>query len=149
MKPDTLWEIVEGCETFESFCKGMVPAFQNDDRIPNEIRRKLERIQKLIAHSYYEYDFIDVALLQAFHTLEFALHLKYKSVYPNKKGLENLKPHLDWAVRVKYISLYQNKMISELRNHLAHQKEESVMGTVGVRFIKAMVELISNLFIIY
>ncbi len=140
-----LWDIVDGCQTFDGFCKKMVPVFKSDKNIPEEIQRKLGVIQKLIKHSYYEYDFIDVALLYTFQTLELALSLKYQSIYPNKKALKNLKPNLDWALREKYISPNQNEAISHLRNHIAHPKEESMIGMLGLKTIKGLVELISEL----
>lgn len=145
IKPCTLWEIVGGCETFEGFCNEMVPSFQAGGA-PFEIQRKLEVIQKLIIHSYYEYDFIDVALDQTFHALEMGLHLKYQSLYPNKSALKNLKPYLDWAVREGIILPNQSKTINELRNHLAHPKKESIIGMAGIVLIKTIIKVISDLF---
>ncbi len=147
MKHDTLWDIVGGCKTFEGFCKEMVPVFKHDENFPEEVQRKLRVIQKLIEHSYYEYDFIDVAFLYTFQTLELALSLKYQSLHPTKKALKNLKPYLDWALREKYILPNQKEMISYVRNRLAHPNETLIFGMLGINGIKAIVELISNLFI--
>jgi hypothetical protein len=146
--PSEVWSVVIGCDTFENFQKKMVPVFSTHEAIPEMIKRRLLVIQKLILHSYYEYEFIDVALLQAFQTLELALHLKYKLLYPERHGLKNLKPYLDWAVRENIIPPDINpKEIGNLRNHVAHLKEDSMLGMVGLNVIKfIMCDLIPGLF---
>jgi hypothetical protein len=114
---------------------------------PEEVQRKLGVIQKLIEHSYYEYTFIDVALSQCFQTLELALHFKYLSHHPNKKGLKNLKPYLDWAWRTKYVSPNQKLIIELIRNHIEHPKGVSIIGMTGMKMIHMLVELSAGLFV--
>lgn len=148
LSPCVVWEIVEGCNTFENFQKKMVPIFPADEAIPVGVRRRLGIIQKLILHSYFEYEFFDVALDRSFQALELALHLKYKILYPNKQGLRNLKPYLDWAVRENLLQDVDHKQLAYLRNHVAHPKEDNSMGMVGLGIIKFIVsDLIPGLFI--
>jgi hypothetical protein len=143
-----LWDTVEGCNTFEGFYAKMVPNFEINHSVPDEIKNRLAVIQKLIEYSYYEYEFIDVAFLMMFQTLEFSLHLKFISLNPNKKGKKNLKPYLDWAVSSKVISLSKDEMelLFMLRNHVMHLKQESVLGITILRRIKLIGQLIFKLF---
>lgn len=148
LSPSIIWEVVDGCRTFESFQKKMVPAFSTNEAIPEMIRRRLGLVQKLIVHSYYEYEFFDAALDKSFQTLELSLHLKYKSIYRDKPGLKNLKPYLDWAVRERVIQNVNHKLMADLRNHVAHLKEDTVLGMMGLNVIKFIgVEIIPQLFI--
>lgn len=140
LKPDGIWEVVGGCDTFENYCNTMVPEFNIHNKVPEPIANRLRVIEKLITHSYFEYGFIDVALIQLFTTLEFALHLKFKEMYPNKSDKKNLKPYLDWAFDEKVINVSsaQKKFLNELRNHVAHLKTDTVLGITSIKMIKTV-----------
>ena len=146
LEHDEFWDVIEGCKTFESFCKKTIPDFNKNKNIPEAVQRKLGVVQKLMTYSYYEYDFLDVAMLQTFYILELALSLKYKSLPNYKKDLKNLTLYLDWALRKNYILKSQKEQIIYLRNNLFHPKDESIFGMIAINVIKVNVELISNLF---
>ena len=147
LEPNGLWEIFDGCNTFEKFCEKMTPHYSNEN-IPKPIQRKLDVIKKLITYSYYEYEFLDVALLQIFHTLELALSLKYKTQPAYNKDLKNLTLYLDWALRKNYISKSERQNIVDFRNTLFHPKEDSLFGLIGINLIKENIKIIDKLFIV-
>ncbi len=146
LEPFTLWEIVEGCDNFEGYHKMMVPQFKADKCIPEAIQKKLITIQKLVSYAYYEYEFLDVAMLMTLQCIEFSLHLKYIEKFPTKNGLKNLNPYLSWAIKEKLIKSEDKDGITYLRNLLTHPKDERTFGFIGVKIVKSCFVIIETIF---
>lgn len=132
-EPFILWGLYEEGKTFDSFCSKIIPNFSFNNSVPKTIINRFGTIRKLLEYSYYEYDFIDVALEKCYHTLELALHLKYISENPRSNREMTLKPLIDWAVRENHLKITkeQNKSITFLRNHLFHPKDDTSLGIVA------------------
>ena len=146
--PSPIWSVVEGGESFESFCNNLIPKFEPNDSVPEAIRRRIETISKLLRYSYFEYDFVDVAIERSYQTLELALHLKYEMINP-EKSKKNFKPYMDWAVQNGYLKLSneQKKTLEYLRNHVTHLKADRTGGIVHLNMIKIICnDIINDLF---
>jgi len=147
--PCPVWEIVEDCKTLEGFCNKMVPKFSFHSKIPPEIEKRLKTIQELIIHSYYVYEFIDVAYLVTFQTLEFALAIKFQTHNPNNESKMTLYPYLEWAISKKIITLThaEKDTLTYFRNRISHLKQDSISGLVALNPIRVVGNLICNIFL--
>lgn len=57
---DTRWDIFLGCQDWESFKENIVPKIYLKSDVPSDIKNSFKIIEKLLLHSYYEYEFFDV-----------------------------------------------------------------------------------------
>lgn len=61
-EPSSIWGVVQGGESFNSYCQKVIPDFEFNENVPESIKRRFVIIRKLLEFSYYEYEFIDVVL---------------------------------------------------------------------------------------
>ncbi|HEY1039742.1 MAG TPA: hypothetical protein VGF30_10075, partial [Bacteroidia bacterium] len=69
--------------------------------VSEEIREQAFIINKLLLHSYYEYDFIDIAMLQGIISFEKALRIRYSELENKSARKLNLGELIDWALTLK------------------------------------------------
>jgi hypothetical protein len=148
LKNDMIWEIVQGAENFESFQSNLLRPINVKPEIPEDIRRNIEIIQKLLVHSYFEYDFIDIALLHANITLEKALKIRYKEIENNNKRL-HFEKLVDWLYNSGHFKVYNREIldiIRDIRNRKVHETKNSVLGMAFIGRIYGIIDLINYIY---
>jgi hypothetical protein len=149
MQPDNIWYIYkEQAETFDLFKEKFVqPQFINP-LIKDDLKEEIRIIEKLLSFSYYEYAFIDVAIVQIIFVLEKALKQKFAS--ENKRATKaSLKTLIDWAYGNGYFETYNDGVLHQLRsirNNKVHDENRSIGGVVFLRKIFDCIGLINDLF---
>ena len=68
--------------TFDQYCAAL-PEFYFKKEVPEDVVKCFGVIKSLLAHSYFEYEFIDVAYSKALQTFEMAMSLRYRDFNPN------------------------------------------------------------------
>ncbi|UII19388.1 hypothetical protein [Fulvivirga ligni] len=148
-KPSPIWFSVNGADTFPNFSSKIIPDFKLSESVPEAIRRRFLVIRKLLEFSYFEYEFIDIAMDRCYHTFELALHMKFNIEHPSKSGKKNFKPYLDWAVKEGFLAMNRDRKqaIAYLRNHGAHPKSDNLGGVINFKMIHVVGnQLVNELF---
>ena len=145
---DERWSIFHNTQTDSDFQKNIVPEFSLKSGVPQDVQDNFKIIVKLLQFSYFEYEFITIALKQSVFTFELALHKKYKEI--NKKDFKGvLEKLIKWFVDNKYYSekeLHLLDSIKYFRNHYAHPKMYEVSSPSFIEIIKEICQLINRLY---
>jgi|688.fasta_scaffold02881_12 hypothetical protein len=107
-------------------------------QVPEEIKEQLRVIEKLMIHCYYEFDFIDVAMLQAIIVLEKALKYRYVELgntLTNKIHFEDL---INWALREKLFEDDNPDIYHGLRRIRNEKVHSQVNGKGGISYLKGV-----------
>lgn len=115
LEKDSFWDCVVGAETFESFKENYVPKFKFKAHVSDDVIKSFKIVEKLITHSYFEYDFLDPALTKALTSFELALKQRYEELNKKKwKGtLQNLLYYFNEA---GYFEFFRKELMDALRN---------------------------------
>lgn len=144
-----VWTVVIGAESFLSFQNNFVPTYTFSNSVPKDIRDEASLVHKLLLHSYFEYEFIDIALTQAIISLEKALKTRYYEITGNNPDNKILEKLIKWAVDNGYIK-QQNKgfidTLREIRNRKVHATEKSLGGMAYIRTVYATLDFVNDLF---
>lgn len=144
-----VWEFFVGAETLEAFQQNIVKSVYLNPLMPEDIKKEINQVEKLLIHSFYEYEFIDIALTQAIFALEKALKIKNEELgYPLKeKAL--FHELLDWFLNNNYFETDSIDILNQLRtirNKKAHQKEKSLGGVVFISKVHDVIDLLNDLY---
>lgn len=148
-KRELIWEVVEGAETFELFKKNFIFDLELNDTIPEKVYKKLLVIQKLFEYSYFEYSFIDIALMESIITLEKCFKLRYEAI-EGKKWDKDFYKLIIWFDERKYFNERDREIVDFLRtfrNENIHETNFSFGGLVYIKMLKKIIELIKELFL--
>lgn len=148
LKKHNVWEVVRGAESFESFQANILKPVNIKSEVPEEIKSSIETIQKLLIHSYFEYDFIDIALLHSIFTLEKTLKIRYKEIENNNKEL-SFEKLIDWLYNSGHYKVYNREIldiIRGIRNRKVHETKKSVLGLSCLKKIYGIIDLINFIF---
>ncbi len=151
MKFDETWTVFTSFSANrDAFGKEFVPEIFLKPQVHKDIVENFRIIEKLLEHSYFEYQFYDVAFLKSLLTFEMALKLRYKEINSNdwdkKKPLIQL---IDWFQKRNYFEVYNDeylKMIREIRNLVTHPSEHSFSGPHSRHLIENVLDLINGLY---
>ena len=97
--------------------------------MPEDVVKSFSVIKSLLAHSYFEYEFIDVAYSKALQTFEMAMSLRLKDFRPNTEKLM-----FDKLVRdLHKLNLFETNLevllrLKWMRNHFSHPKHYMLGG---------------------
>jgi hypothetical protein len=151
MKMDDTWNVFDIPLTgIEDFKNRWVPEIYLKPQVHKDVQEKFRVIKKLIQHSYFEYQFYDVAATESLLTFEMALKLRYKEI--NAKDWEKNKPLaqlIDWFEKRNYFEVYNDlylKSIRQIRNGAAHPTQHSMSGGLNRRIIENILDLINGLY---
>lgn len=142
---DPRWDIQEK-NSFEYF-KSLSKQIQFRPEISDEIVNRFAVVKRLLAQSYFVYDFIDVAYERALLTLEMAIKIRYEEI-EGKIWKKNLKKLIDWA-ESKHLFEDDSEVIHKLRkfrNRVAHPEKYTLLGIAGVDIVARIVEVINGLY---
>jgi hypothetical protein len=135
-KKDEVWDSFLGTETVEQFQKNLLHSFQFKKEVPTKIVKSYEIVEKILLHSYTEYDFLDPALTKALASFEMALKTKYQQVTKRKWG-GNLKSICQWFNKRGYFEYDCAALLDAIRNTRNKQSHpqspfEGGIGVMGV-----------------
>jgi hypothetical protein len=103
-------------KTFDQYC-ARIPVWFFKKEVPEDVRKNFEVVEQLLAHSYYEYRFIDEAYAKALHTLEMAMNMRYKELTNAQRNLRFPK-----LIR-KLHSLNQFETTPQILEHLKWMRD--------------------------
>ncbi len=149
LKKHAVWEVIVGAQTFDSYQENILEIVSFNSSVPQEIKNAGRTIEKLLLHSYYEYDFIDIALTQAIVIFEKALRMKWFELYQKPSRKENFEKLIEWFIKENNLEERHRQyltMLREMRNEKVHDTEETVMGVIFFNAIYNIFDLINIAF---
>jgi hypothetical protein len=144
---DEIWNLLN-IESLEDFYNKFVSNIIIHQDSPEDIKAEIETIKKLILHSYYEYEFLDIALTHAVFTLEKALRIKWLEIH-NSEQKKTLQLLIDWFFENGYFETYNKQPLHQLRdirNGKVHETLKSLGGALFIRKIKDTTRFIYDLY---
>ncbi len=143
-----IWEVFPAARTFEDFQKNVLEIVYYKEEIPNDVKELSVISEKLLLHSYYEYEFIDVALTQAVFTFEKALRIRWEEIH-KEPAKANLMGLIDWFYENNYFETRNNGLphqLRRIRNGKVHDKTKSLGGAVFIRKVYETFDLINDIY---
>jgi hypothetical protein len=119
------------------------------DEVPDAVKGRLESAGDLIAHSYFEYDFLDAALDQALLTFEMALERRLQEVgreFDDKTPLAKL---IEWGDEECLFERDKSSLhaLRRIRNSTAaHPSMDSRAGPLGITLTNDVVYHINQMY---
>lgn len=160
--PDPIWK----ASTFDAFVAAY-PPFRYHPLVPEVIRKRLNAVHKLLLHSYFEYEFIDIAYLRAVQIEEMALRLRHEELgspplsgSPQKRPLRSPSLHnlLVWAEQTglleerdtgpswRKMEMKRIDMQRELRNLTVHASANEQAGMVKLHLLYRVMDFVNELY---
>ena len=127
---------------YESFSKEIT----HHTLVHEDIKKSFVTIKKLLYHSYYEYQFIDVAVNMALQTFEMALKQRYEEL-EGKKFKKRLELLIEWFNERNYFEANHPeflKQIRKVRNIFVHPENHSFGGTALFHWFHSVTDLIND-----
>jgi hypothetical protein len=148
IEKDHIWEVFTGAETFEAFQKNLLTEVYLNPQVPDDVRDLILIAQKLLKHSYFEYEFIDVALTHAIFAFEKALKIRWTEIHgeSTKKMLAEL---IDWFYDNNYFEASNKEVLHNLRqirNNKAHDERKSLGGVAYMQKVYITIDFINDLY---
>ena len=149
-KMDIRWGFDETIVDYQSFCRKLHFDFYLKKNIPDEVRGHWAVIKSLIELSFYQYEFIDLAVHKAFLSLELAMKLRYREIM-NDGWADNqtMNPLIKWFYKKGYFETdhidYIDRIVS-IRNHYSHPKTHSFGGPFTAHNLYSPLHLINDLY---
>jgi len=149
LKSDEIWEVFNGAKSFEEFQKNILQPIYLKPQIPEDIKAEIKVVEKLLLHSYFEYQFIDLALSQAIFTLEKCIRVRHKEI--SGKSSENITffKLIDWCFDNNYFETENKDILNQLRiirNGKVHSEQKSLGGIAFLKKVYTVFYLINDLY---
>lgn len=126
-----------------------IPMIRWKKNVNQEIKDAFLVIQKLLIHSYYEYLFIDTAVIRSFQIFEMALKIRYKEIniaqWDSKRPLVKL---IEWFRTRDYFERQDKEFfeyVRSTRNYLSHPERHNIHG-MWFHWIETTMDLINDLY---
>lgn len=151
-KMDKRWDIFYGKISFDEFTNEKMPKPHFKNEVNEEIKKAFEVVSKLLAHSYYEYLFIDIAVSRALQIVEMALVIRYRELNNGEEWVlvdKPLKNLFGWFLKrhyFEYNSFQFLEHVRDVRNYLVHPKGHNFGGTASLHWIDTTCEIINGLY---
>lgn len=143
-----VWQFFSGTETFESFTQTFLQPIFLKSEVNSEIKAHVASIEKLLRYSYYEYEFIDTALLYAVFTLEKAMIVRLKELNL-KFSNDRFKNLSKYFFDNNYFDTYNFGVLEQLRdirNGKVHHVPKSLGGSVFLSKVYVTIDMINDLY---
>ena len=143
--------------TWESFQETYLPKVALISTVHPEVHKQFRAIRKLIAHSYFEYEFFDIAAGQMTMLVEMAMVWKYEQLTgepwqrktkkrEKKRDLKNL---FEWLTQNGHFSTTfptDTNFLRQVRNYYAHPKKHGFSGGTHLKSIIHLIHFINELY---
>lgn len=153
-KPDVIrhqtWSAFYDEISLAEFKERALPKIRFKKNVHKDIQSAFAIIEKLLGHSYYEYEFLDVAYAKALQTFEMALKLRYKEItekeWSSKDTLANLIKWFEDRTSFEVENPNFLKHVRHTRNHFSHPSRYGFAGSAGMHLISTVVDLINDMY---
>jgi hypothetical protein len=136
--------------TLQEYADRVVPSIRFKDEVHIDVKKTFLVIEKLLVHSYYEYEFFDVAYAKALQTFEMALKLRYEELEKRKWNSKKALIYLIKYFRIGRLFEINDRRYSDhvrqTRNYLSHPERYNLAGIVGRHWIDTTVDLINDVY---
>jgi hypothetical protein len=150
LQPDEKWNIIYGINSHQEFIDRFGINFYLKPEVHKDIHAIFRVIQNLLVHSYFDYEFMDVAALKAKLSLETALKLRYfeltGEVWPEKKRYIDL---IKWFRQRGHFEGTEEGFFNHLRqirNLDAHPQMHTFAGALSLQNVGVVVDLINDIY---
>jgi len=148
---DSLWEgFVDIPSDFNLFTQKFIPEIYFREAVHSDIKESFRVIQKLLQHSFFEYQFFDIATLRSVITLEMALKIRYEEINSKRwKESKGLKELISYFFTGNYFEVYNSNYLDSLRtirNHMVHPYHHGYGGPTSAPVIKNVIDIINGLY---
>ena len=145
LNPSNIW-ISQGLKTLDDF-KQKLPEIQFIDLVPPDVVKFFKIIQKLLIHSYFEYEFIDVAFTKALTGFEMALKIRYKEL-TGEAAKMRLYGLIKWGIKNNLFEFDDSiDIIREIRNFSVHPNDYHFAGLTLFNSFSTIVDTINGLYL--
>lgn len=149
LERESIWGVFENTESIESFSKYFFEDIYLSKLMPSNLYQQLEQVIKLLNFSYFEYTFLDLALLHSIIILEKAIKLKCEEANPNFNKKTNFKALCEWCCKHDMFEIKDQSFLEQLRlirNGKVHDTKSINGGLVFIRKTKKVILLINDLY---
>jgi hypothetical protein len=139
---DWVWNVYDGVDSFTSFCEIIAKPFILPSTLPEKLQEEFGVVHKLLQHAYFEYRFIDIALLQTAVLFEKVL----KSYYQETEGKVyngNLKQLINHFVSKNHFEFSNAHDILHVHRDIRNRKVHDIDAPNGLLMIRGVYRLIS------
>src|SRR5688500_5889423 len=103
IKLHDVWSALYGELTLQEYEERIVPKVRFKDRVHDDVKKTFIVIYRLLLHGYFEYEFLDVAIVKCLQTFEMALKLRYEELSGVKWNPKSpLVQLIDWFESQSY-----------------------------------------------
>ena len=151
LKKHSVWSIYDDkASSVEKFIQNFVPEMKLRKEVSQDVVKVYKVIRSLIIHSYYEYEFVDVAVSKLLQTFEMALKIRYREL--NDKEWDSRKPLgqlIEWFRVGEYFENNDKsdlKHIREVRNYYSHPVSHSFGGVALLHWFDVITDRINDIY---
>jgi len=136
-----------GITSLEKF-KSWLPDLKFNPAVNEDIEKQFEIIKKLLLHSYYEFDFLDVAFVYTSIVFELALRIRYKEIKQEDGSKKKLKQLIVWGSKEGLFETDEPviQAMRQLRNILVHPRKDQKFGISVLDAIPRTVDVINGMY---
>jgi hypothetical protein len=146
----SVWDLYDDrTSSLEKFIENFVPAMKLRKEVSEDVIKTYKIIKSLIIHSYYEYEFIDVAFTKMLQTFEMALKIRYRELnekeWSKNKRLADL---IEWFRTKEYFEVNQKEYMDHIRNArnaFSHPQSHSFGGIALFHWFDTITDLINDI----
>lgn len=144
-----IWDFFPTAISFDSFQSNLLKPIFFKPNVSEDIKLQVSVIEKLLIHSYYEYDFIDLALNQSIIILEKAMRIRYREINNKSSKKLTLAKLIDWFFDNNYFEIKNIEVLNQLRsirNNKVHNEERSSGGIMFLKKVYNTLDLINDIY---
>ena len=148
---DSRWETQVRFQSIDDF-RALAGQITFSARVPEDVKERFRAVRKLLVHSYFEYEFVDIAFERALFTLEMALKRRRVQL-ENETRLwdlrrERLYDLIEWAGEETLFegSTESVHSLRHLRNKAAHPDQYTLAGVSVLNVPQRIAEVIEGVF---
>ena len=142
---DEVWDAFQ-VGPYASFCGRVSQAIQGRNELPQKVKERLGVIEALLHHSYFEYDFLDVAMERMLFTFEMALRTRLEEI--DVAAPDHLVKCIKVAAKQH---LFEDgadaaHIVRKFRNRSAHPERNSRHGPMALSIIERVMSIINGMY---
>lgn len=148
LEPDARAELIAGNFGFNTY-QQKVPELYLKPEVPQIVRDHIDIAQKILRHSFFVYDFIDVAFTQVIIGLEKALRLRYTEATGGGDDELTFYKLSEWAHSLNLFEFNDKSIIDayrKVRNGKVHDAKNTLGGIVYLNRILEPLNMINDLY---
>ena len=143
---DPIWEAFNVSYPYFEDLEDTVSTFEEE--VPSDVQERFAVVGSLVRHSYFEYDFCDVAAERALFTLEIALKARLSELGYDVGSRENLNSMIQEGAERDLFENGQEAAHSmrHLRNRAAHPDGTRQAGYAALRLTQRLARMVDEMY---